>query len=157
MRVWVGFSTTNRLLSRVIRWVTRSRVSHVWLSWESRELGQRMVMEAHWDFRAIPYASFARANTVVKEIEIRRNGEALVKSCVDFLGQPYDYTGIVGGLWVQLGKWLRRRWRNPLGKSDAQTCSEAVTRGLQEIGRRGARRLDAESTSPQDLLEFLEG
>jgi hypothetical protein len=156
MKVWVGFSTTNLWISRLIRFFTRSKASHAWLSYESNELNSIIVLEAHYTFRALPYAFFKRQNTIVKEVEITKGDTStMVAACAKFLGTDYDYTGIVGGLIVSLGNWLKKKWKNPWGNPKVQTCSEAVVRALVAGGYPEADKFDPESVSPQDLIEFL--
>jgi len=156
MKVWIGFSTTNLWISRLIRWFTKSKASHAWIAFESKELGTRIVLEAHYTFRAVPYAWFKRRNRIVAEIEIP-NAEAMVVKCAEFLGTDYDYTGLLGGIIVSLGQLFGRRWRNPWGNPRLPTCSESVVRAMQYDKFLSGEKLDPESTSPQQLMEFLAG
>ena len=156
MKIWIGFSTTNNVISRVIRWFTRSTTSHAWLAFTSQDMGMDIVLEAHFTFRAVPYAWFKKRNRIVAEYEIPVGQAAIVK-CASFLGENYDYTGIVGGIIVSVGRWFKHKWHNPWGNPKAQTCSEAVVRALQAAAYPGAEKLNAEDTSPQTLMEFLAG
>jgi len=157
MKVWVGFSTTNLWISRLIRWFTRSKVSHAWIAYDSTELNSVIVLEAHYTFRAIPYLLFKKQNKVIAEFEIK-NGytPAMVVACAKFLGTDYDYTGIFGGIIVSIGRWLKLKWKNPLGNPKAQTCSEAVLRALQAGQYPNANEFDPESITPQQLMEFVQ-
>jgi len=156
MKIWIGFSTTNNLISRVIRWFTRSTTSHAWIAFASQDMGMDVVLEAHFTFRAVPYVWFKKRNRIVAEYEIPV-GQAAVAKCASFLGENYDYTGIVGGIIVSVGRWFKHKWHNPWGNPKAQTCSEAVVRALQAAAYPGAEKLNAEDTSPQTLMEFLAG
>ena len=155
MRVWVGFSTTNLWISRLIRWFTKSKASHAWIAFESQELGTKIVLEAHYTFRAVPYSFFARQNKVVAEVEMVGDTSSMVAKCAEFLGTDYDYTGIVGGIIVSLGRWFKHKWRNPWGNPKAQTYSESVVRALKAAKYPSSEVLDPESTTPQELMAFL--
>lgn len=156
MKVWVGFSTSRHWISAAIRWFTRSRASHAFIVYESHELATRVILEAHYTFRALPYDFFARRNKIVAEVEIANcDKAAVVRKTAQFLGTDYDYTGIVGGIVVSIGRWLKRRWSNPTGDPHTVTCSEAVTRALKAGLYPGVETLDPEATTPQDLMEFF--
>jgi hypothetical protein len=154
----VGFSThTNNIMSRVIRWFTHSKVSHVWLLVEDTFFGVDMVMEAtETGFRLIPYANFvAEGNTIVAVLEPAYPLDTGVQTAVHWLGERYDFAGLFGSAFVMLGRWLKRKWRNPLDAPKSMFCSEAVTRVLQASAYPGAEALDSSATTPQDLLVFL--
>ena len=62
----IGFSTTDALLSRLIRRLTRSKVSHAWLVYHDVDFDREMVMEAVGaGFRIVPLDKFARHNRIV--------------------------------------------------------------------------------------------
>ena len=105
MAIKIGFSTSNALVSRLIRWVTRSRVSHTFLLIEDSFFGQDMVMEAASSgFRLIPYSVFQTGNTDVTLITPVVPIDEGVKKAVIWLGEKYNYTGDFGMLFVLLGR-----------------------------------------------------
>jgi hypothetical protein len=53
--------------------------------------------------------------------------------------------------------WCKRKIRNPLHDPDSMLCSEAIVRVLQAAQYPGAASLDPPSTTPEALLEFLDG
>jgi len=159
--VRVGFSTTNALLSRLIRRLTRSRASHAFLVYRDVDFERDMVMEAVGNgFRIVPYDGFRRHNTVVAEFTPAHPVDRGLRRAVDWLGAAYDARGLLGMALVLVVRWLRLRsrsvrLRNPLAASRALFCSEAVARACLWSGY-PAFDLDPESTTPQDLLEFFE-
>jgi hypothetical protein len=152
----IGFSTSKALTSRAIRWVTRSRVSHVFLLVEDSFLGQDMVMEAIASgFQLIPYSNFKSGNEIVTLITPVVPLDDGVKKATDWLGEKYNFEGLAGMLLVLAGRWLGRKWRNPLRSAHSVFCSEVATMILQSVNYPGVMDLDPQSTDPEDLEECL--
>ncbi len=171
--VRVGFSTSrNNPISWVIRKVTGSRTSHAWLLLEVQPFGQEMVLEAsEFGVRLIPLDAFQRANAIVACFSPAHTLDQAMPEAGRWLGAAYDFGGLFGMAVVMLGRWLRRKWRNPWHSSRSLFCSELVVKVLewahhpalvQEGSARGVKRRrsgrvkTAAQTSPQDLLEFFE-
>lgn len=153
-----GFSTRKKNpISKFIRWVTGSKASHAWLLIENSFLGEHVVMEAtEGGFRLYAYSNFERDNDVVAVIAPRAPLDEGVRAAVKWVGKShYDYTGLFGAAFVQLGKWLKMKWRNPLNVTSAMFCSEAVVYVMKVAKYPGAEALNPSATSPQDLLDFL--
>lgn len=147
--VTVGFSTTRKLASRVIRWVTRAPCSHAWIAFHDATLETRLVMQAEaWGFEVRPWARWRRENLLVAEF--RPTGAELdVVRLGTFLGSRYDYTAaVLAGLYRLLGRFLRGRFRDPR----KLMCSEAVVRTLGWSGYAAVEDLDPDLTPPGRLL-----
>jgi hypothetical protein len=115
-----------------------------------------MVMEAtEGGFRIVPLDKFSQQNFVVAVFTPKYSIEMGLKASVDWLGEHFDYAGLVGMAFVSLGRWLRRKWNNPWASSKAMFCSEAVVRVLQASNYPGAEGMLPTNTSPEDLLEFF--
>jgi hypothetical protein len=78
------------------------------------------------------------------------------------LGTAYDFWNLVGNAWVQFTAWLSRgRWiaRNPLGKAEANVCSELVAEAFLESGADTpgfeSGRMDPEIVTPEDLRRIF--
>lgn len=150
----IGFSTSSSPVSWAIRRLTDSDVSHCFVTLDM--IGVQCVLEAHdTGFRAIPLNHFYETNTVVDILDPEVPLEPVLPDALEWLGRPYDFVGLVGFLWVLLGRRLGRTWTNPFRSMGRQFCSEAVVRLLQMAKHPGASLLDPESTSPADLLLFL--
>lgn len=155
----VGFSThTKSILSRIIRWFTGSKASHAWLLVDDPFFGMEMVMEAtETGFRFIPYDNFkAEGNDIVAVLEPAYPLDEGVRQAARWLGESYDFAGLFGSIFVMMGRWLRRKWRNPFDKAHSMFCSEAVVQVLQAAKYPGAEKFDPSATTPQDLLDFLQ-
>lgn len=156
--ICVGFSThSGNVVSRLIRWMTGSKASHTWLLVDDALFGTEMVMEAtEVGFRFITYSRFkAEGNDIVTVVTPAFPLKPGMRQAAMWLGERYDFGGLLGSAVVLLGRWLRRKWKNPLGSSKAMFCSEAVVRVMQAAGYPGSAALDPESITPQDLLDFL--
>jgi hypothetical protein len=158
--ICVGFSTTNKLLSRIIRWFTGSQVSHTFLcfDWKFSDGAKiPMVLEASFEgLRMVPFERFLTQSKLVALLPL--NGVTLgqLKPLLERLGTPYDAGGLVGNIIVRMGAFFKKAWKNPIADKNALFCSEAVVEVLQNIGYPRADSLVASDTTPQDLLLFLQ-
>ncbi len=154
----IGFSTTDALFSRIIRWMTRSRVSHAFLVYSDVDFDREMVMEAVGaGFRIVPLDKFAKHNRIVDVVTPRHPIDEGLKAAVDWLGEGYDTRGLLGMGLLLLSRALRRRTRrvrNLLASPRALFCSEAVARACLACRYPGFDR-DPETTTPQDLYAFF--
>ncbi len=161
--VYVGFSTPRRWnpLSALIRRMMRSPASHAWLLVEDPLFQLRLVLEAHsTGFRLISFASFVKDNKVVALVEPPRDGDHDLQRGLPeaggWLGDQFDLLGLFGIFLTMVARWFRRKaWRNPFTSSRSYFCSEAVVRVMKAAGYPGANRLDAETTTPAELLAFV--
>jgi hypothetical protein len=154
MDIKIGFSSSNSWISRLIRWLTSSDVSHTFLlvTIDGKEFvaeaafsGFRLILKRNWD------KDNRVADLFTPIVSLDKGWEAVE----DWLGERYGYEGIFGYMWVVLGRMIKRKWHNPIHESKALFCSEANTKVLQESGWPGADQLDAASMSPGALRDFV--
>jgi hypothetical protein len=154
----IGFSTTDALLSRAIRRLTGSRVSHAFLVYRDVDFDREMVMEAVGaGFRIVPLDKFAKHNRIVEIVTPRHPIDEGLRAAVEWLGEGYDTRGLLGMAVLLAARALRRRarLRNLLANRRALFCSEAVARACRAARYPGFDR-DPETTSPQDLYAFFQ-
>lgn len=153
VEVSVIFSTTGKLLSRLIRWFTRSRVSHsvVCLS----VAGVALVLEATMGgVKATTRKKWERSNKIVREFKVIPR-ISIAHAC-GHLGERYDYVGLLGYLPVLVARWLGRKIKNPLAAPGALVCAEFVLH-LDHGGLIPEwKGLDPESATPEDVLRACE-
>jgi hypothetical protein len=157
--ITVGFSTTNKFLSRVIRWITRGKVSHSWIAYDDFTLGLRMVMQAEaWAFEVRPWQRWIKENKWMAEFRMIDGSQhsALRRRARD-LGSKYDWKS---GLLVGISAWFKRWWKSRFRLHPDRTpkklmCSEAVVRFLKDAGCKCVRELDEELTSPVELYDIV--
>jgi hypothetical protein len=147
------FSTTNSWLSRIIRWATRSKVSHVSIGTSMQ--GVPVVIEASGlGVRIYPRKRWAKSRTVVAEARFYVDISDEIPYAIEFVGDRYDYAGLIGFLVVLPLRWLGRKVKNPLGSSRAFICSELPLRLDREHRIPEWEGLDPETTTPEDLLRL---
>ena len=166
--LWVVFTKSDSLISKVIRWATNGSYSHALLLWEDPMLGW-MRMEAEWDgyhirphrqgsprldgIRVIEKVPVDSLNTCA--IPLSNTYDGLLRVCAQWLGHRYDYQGIVGFLFVVIGRLIKKRWTNPLSSPSRLFCSEAIARGLKDMKHPGFSDIEPSEVSPQDLFDVL--
>jgi hypothetical protein len=155
-----GFSTSPTWIARTIEFFTPPerrrdrRVDHAFLLIEGPpEPFSNMILEAAWcgwRISTVERLQASGARTVATVQAERLGGLPWAMSALD---THYAYLGVVGMIWVWLGRQFGRRWRNPFQRGvHAMFCSEAAVIFGHKSGERALRGLDAGSTSPQALL-----
>jgi len=154
--VKVGFSTSNKLVSRAIRFFTRGKVSHTWLLVSDSFLGEDMVMQATMGgFQMLTFEAFRKHHKIVAIFDLNHPIIPGIQRVTQWLGFRYDYFGFFGAAFVVMGRWFKRKWRNPFDDSNALFCSEVVVDALKFGGFPGTELFDSSTTDPQMLLAFL--
>lgn len=155
----IGFSTTRLLMSRIIRWATRSSCSHAFIAFDDRALNMRMVMQAEsWGYELRPWDRWIRHNTLVAEFRpIGPSLDDALREIAKRLGTKFDYrSAFIIGLKSLAQSWSRNRYTLNLNQSPWKlTCSEAVVRFLKHGGYDSVRQSDPETTSPGSLLKTV--
>lgn len=153
--VWVGFSTTNKFMSRLIRWVTKGKCSHAWVRYWDATLERYMVMQAEiTGYETIPWERWKKKNILVAAYE--PTGKNLlngVRFMSQYLGEAYD---LKAAIWVGLKRWISRKFRRPFNSPKKLMCSEAVTRALQHDDFKCVEGVDPEVISPTQLRHRVE-
>lgn len=148
------FSTGSSFASRLIRWVTRSPVSHVSLGIEW--YGYPLVLEASLG-GVIPKSrvKWERSNKIVKEYLLDNVVSEDLSEVVGSLNQKYDYIGLLGYIPVLLYRWLGKRIKNPLSSAKSVVCSEFVLSLDPDRDKIPEwKDLDPETTTPKDLFDI---
>lgn len=153
----VVFLTTDLLLSRVIRRLTNSTVSHVAIGLSLQ--GIPVLLQA--DIGGVQITTrekFLEKHTIVSEWEFTSPGiEKVIAQGVKNIGERYDYLGLFGYLAVLIAKFFKRKIRNPLASRKAVVCSEFIA-SLDINGDFVPewKGLDSEVTMPSDLLTICQ-
>jgi len=151
---YVGFSTTDKLVSRIIRWITKAQVSHTFLIVEL--YGQLWAVGAEFNGMVMTPLRKLKTKTTIKYIcRLSELTDDKLAKLMDRLGESYDFGGLLGGIFPQIGRWFKQKWKNPWNNKKALFCSEFVTLALQEAGLEGAEKLDPGTATPQELKDFL--
>ena len=151
--IQVAFTTTRGIVSRAIRVFTGAEVSHAMLlfTWMDKE----WVIEAGWA-GVIMMPARKQKDIIIEKIPLYRYKLDDLTDILDALGQNYDYGGLFGQIWVQVGKWFKLKFRNPTQNNKALFCSELIVESLLKPKKwPGAENLKASEVNPKDLREFL--
>lgn len=153
LAVHVGFSTTGGWLSRGIRRVTRSRVSHCIVVYRCEMFGQEMVLEASGSgFRLISWRRWDRVNRLIALYRLNLPEESVrpaLRQLADRLGDSYDTVSLLG--FVLRG--LFRLKRVPFDSRKRLVCSEALALFLSWCG---LPLRDIGTLTPRDMLHLAE-
>ena len=155
---YIGFSTGKRSpISALIRWATKSKVSHTFLIFDDLLLGDRYILQAdRGGFQVTRLMPFLLENVLVREVQVDLPIEA-IRAADRWVGRVgYDYEGLFGEAIVKIANWFKWKIKNPLHAPKSLFCSEAMATLLKIGGYPGSDLLVPDGTSPQDLLEFLE-
>ena len=154
----IGFTMSDWWVSKLIARCTKAKVSHAYVVFNDPDsFFGNMVFEAAWcGFRSTSRLALTRGTTrIVREIPVDVDPSAAFDVCERWTDTPYDYMGLFGEAWVQVGRLFGRRWKNPFAGAHHMFCSEACVYVLAACGDPRVAGLDARSTSPEDLLEVL--
>ncbi|MFW6067425.1 MAG: hypothetical protein ACOC97_03745 [Myxococcota bacterium] len=149
----ICFSTTDALLSRWIRFVTRSQVSHALITFRDQTLGRVLVMEATGrGLNVVPWRRWRQKNTLVARFRPTLPLEDQVRALHrmgHLLGSEYDTISLWG---FACRRWQKRA-KNPLDDPTKLICSEAVARMLKIMGVKSFRRPG--DWTPAEVYRFV--
>ena len=150
----IVFTASAHWMSRVIRKVMRSQVSHVYIDYPSDMWGGRWAAEATKG--GVRKVQVRKAKKYVfAEFQCKFDAKPGLRSVAKYCGEDYDYIGALAfGVLVLLRRWLKVKVRRPLSSSKAQFCSEFVTRFLQGAGIAETLNWNVEKSDPGRLYRF---
>lgn len=154
----VGFSTTNKIMSRIIKWATRSKASHSYVL--VTIAGEPIVIHANaHGVNCDHYNKFKKDKKIVVEYKLlidENKEKQAIATAVRLLDQPYDFLSIVGFGWVLLWKTFGCKVKNPFPNRSAYQCSEFALTVMRKAGINGLEDLKKELVAPEYLIERLE-
>ena len=151
----IAYSHGNSILPRLIRWFTRSDVNHCLFLVE--EGGVELVIGADWNGLVVQTrANFEKRGVTIKYVPpLLENLDEHIPELLRMLDTPYDYTGLVGMIPVEIARfWFHKRIHNPLHSRAALFCSETAAKFLKMIKYKGAEVLDPPSVDPGFLKDW---
>lgn len=155
-KIVIGFSTTKKIISRIIRWISKSKVSHAWIGFYDETLEMKMVMQAEMTgYEVIPISRWKRKN-ILKYVFTSdslplHDGLLYIAK---YLGVEYDF---LSALKTGLKRWFKKLFKRPLQSPKKLMCSESVTLALQKAGAKCVYNVNTEMISPGELLKLVEG
>lgn len=146
MKVYIGFSTHSGIFSKLIRSFTNSEISHAFLLLDDK-IGQVVVQAAGLKVHATCYDKFREENFNIKlypvDIPLYKINWLFRQT-----GKKYGMLELLGYLIILLGRKVGLKLPNMFGDGyKTFVCSELIANLFE---------LDAETITPQDLLEYCE-
>lgn len=129
MKVQVGFSTTNSIPSRLIRWFLGSEVSHTYLRFYDEFLQTHLVIHADWPGVVIDHWDlFKIQNIVVEEYTIQdpKLKPALIQN-LRHLRKKYPYWALPNWAWaITFKRWVKKKVQNPTKNPSRMICVDLL-------------------------------
>lgn len=156
MRIAVGFSATNTLFSRAIRFFTNSTISHTYIRFYDKTLKAYMIL--HSDFGGVQFSLAERFDAEnVSMFEYIINDSCLddsLRKNLWHLDKRYHYRKIWSWMWlIILKRWFVRKVKAPLLDPKKVLCTDFVLYILNEAK---ITDIDIGSMTPNDLLKWFE-
>lgn len=145
------FTASQTWFGKLIRRLTKSRVSHVFV--EFPVWGRRMAGEATVGGTRMVLAEKTR-HCVVAEYRCAFPVRSGLIGLVRKLGTPYDYMGLLVAFFHIIWARLKLRFRVPRWSSRAIKCSELVVGFLKDCSVSNAHYLEDEVATPEDVRLF---
>jgi len=154
----IGFSTTDKIMSRIIRWFTRSKASHSYILVSIA--GEPIVIHSNQHgVNCDHYKKFKKGKKIVKEYKLLISAEEEKQAtalALRLLDRPYDFLSIVGFGWVLINKMFGRKTGNPFPNRSAYQCSEFALAIARKAKLEGFDDFNRELVSPEDLIDAME-
>jgi hypothetical protein len=155
VKVIVGFSYGNMLVSRIIKWFTQSDVSHTYIKIKAGLMGSDIALHADPGGVMIHLEEvFNAENHVVEEYEIDdiRVEQSITRN-LKHLGKGYDYWKLVSWAWIiAFKRWVKQKIQNPIEDPSKMICVDLVIRILNGAG---VTKLDYGTMKPNDLRQWV--
>lgn len=174
----VGFSTSKSFISAMLRWMMKSKVSHVYGSWKIHKDVRMVVGMESNGLDWMPLIKFDKKNElkyVFKPIEGKLADPAVLERMLNAFAQEYankEYAfsvlpllfilGILSKL-GRVGQWLRTKLHSAMSSlslklfgSDKEVCCSAYIELLQKAKYPCVVPLKSHENDTQELLDALE-
>lgn len=158
----IAFSTCNALVSRIIRWITGGKFSHVFIVLDSTPdptVGDYKILEASWSGVMITSIEKYRKGYEVELVTLEKidpsKTDLAITSCTLLLGQPYGYGQMLAMIPVVIAKKLGCRWRNAV--VDGVVCSELVSKYIGFIMNNQFFLKKEDEVTPEDIYKYVKG
>jgi hypothetical protein len=155
MNLVIGFSQApTKLFSKLIRWTTKSQVSHVFILLQ--ENNNTLIYQASG--LAVNYQNkdtFLGIEVPVAFYEFELNEDQNIRNKlfrITTVGKPYSWQEVIGFLWVLLARKFGKNVRNPF--SGGQTAYVCVDIGAAHLPTNP--ELQDGSMTPEDLRLWCE-
>jgi hypothetical protein len=155
----VGFSRSPRLLSKIIRWVEGSEVSHVYIKFRSDFLERDIIYEASGtEVKFVNEFTFLKRSEVIAEFDLSipvQEYRRAVQYAMDQVGKPYGFLSLIGLGLVKVANKFGYRTKNVFKDGNrAYICSE-LTAEVLETFMTLPTEIPVEYLTPTDLYKIF--
>ncbi|MBI2449651.1 hypothetical protein HYV49_05135 [Candidatus Pacearchaeota archaeon] len=129
MKIKIGFSTSNSIISKLIRWFTKSEVSHAYIEVYDEFLQINLIIHADFQGIIIQLAKeFDIGNRRLEEYEIDDiRLDNTLKDNLWYLGKKYDYFKFINfAFFIIFKRWLIRKVKNPYIDPQKLVCVDFI-------------------------------
>jgi hypothetical protein len=156
----IGFGTNEKWTSKLIRWVTRSEWSHVWIEYPSGVWGGRWVVHS-WESGVVkvPLELIREKYPKHRSYDLNRGEMAQGFDWArERIGASYDYGVIWNALMLVMYRATGWEWLHRILLRNAAkfSCSEFVSGFMKASKVKGTEDWDPEFMPPVDLFQFCE-
>lgn len=134
MKISVGFSRTNTLISKLIRFFIKGPISHVYIRFYDKTLKSPLILHSDFSGVQIDLADkFDIENVAIEEfvIEDPKLDDAIRKN-LWHLGKKYSYVKLWNWAWIIIFKrWFVRKVKDPALDPKKLICTDFVLYILQ--------------------------
>lgn len=149
----IFLSTSQDVVSRDIRFATRSKASHTGFGVRWAGIDMLIAATIH-GVMPVTRAKFLTGNTIVEEYFVP---EALVPTDAELAGDlamPYDLGAIFGFPFVILARYFKHKARNPFANPHKVICSEWVAQKMAPRDGQGLwTTFPGSATEPEDVAQ----
>lgn len=135
MKLKIGFSTTNSIWSKIIRWITKANMSHTYIKFYDSTLGTDLIL--HSDYSGVEFdlaEKFHISNFVIEEYEIDdARLDKAIKNNLWHLGKRYDYYKMFNFIFfIMFKRWFIRKVKNPIVDVKKILCVDFILYALND-------------------------
>jgi hypothetical protein len=150
------FTAPPTLLHKIIQWFTGSVYTHVMLGYTDSFWGGKWTAAADLDGVRL-YQATQTCKYVAAEYRCKFDPTMGITAASKYINQSYDFWDLFAIGWTKLvWRLFKRKVRNPWHDSNAQICSEFVTRFLKGCGLSDVVNWDVEATTPGDVQAYCD-
>lgn len=159
MRVWVGFSTSSALISKLIRAITHADVSHAFFILDTDEVGALVYQSVSGGPQITTLAEFLKDNTIVRKHAPKIDvADAVKRSIARFVGYGYDFAADLSDGLTDIAHDAGLNWQADFAGQHASECAALVVRTLRlcvDPGYPEIDTLDPHHIEPGQLDQFM--
>jgi hypothetical protein len=150
----VAFTASHTLFGRLIRYMSRGRVSHCIIQYPDALWGGEWVAEATFPTVRMVPAEKSR-HSIVEEFECLFDAPAAFKKIRMEIGKSYDFLLIADmSILLLLWRFLGYKMKHPFAGSGGDVCSELVVKFFQAAKLDESSQLNPNTATPQQLMEY---